>query len=102
MKLSRSQELVPHLIKLKEKKNDLPSLGKNVDKYFVQIILQILPGSYQSFIRGLNIADKLKSIELEELCARLVQEENHKIKEKESFSDESQEFIMKGKQCYKK
>jgi hypothetical protein len=31
MKLSSSQELVPHLSKLKEKKNELASLGKNID-----------------------------------------------------------------------
>ena len=68
----------------------------------MQIILQSLPRSYQSFIRGLDTADKLKSIKSEELCAKLVQEEKRQVKEKESFDGESQAFVMKGKQYYKK
>ena len=67
------------------------------NKDFVQIILQSLPGSYQSFIRGLDTADKLKSIKSEELCAKLVQEEKRQVKEKESFDGESQAFVMKWK-----
>ena len=53
-------------------------------KYFVQIILQSLPGYYQSFIRGLDTADKLKAIKYDKLCAKLIQEEKHQIKERES------------------
>jgi len=68
----------------------------------VQIILQSLPGSYQSFIRGLDIADKLKGIKSEELCAKLLQEEKRQIKERESLNGESQAFIMKEKQNYKR
>ena len=68
----------------------------------MQIILQSLPGSYQSFIRGLDTADKLKSIKSEELCAKLVQEEKRQVKEKESVDGESQAFVMKGKQYYNK
>ena len=63
-----------HLCKLKEKKNELASLGKSIDdKDFVQKILQSLPGSYQSFIRGLDTTDKLKGIKSDELCAKLIQ-----------------------------
>ena len=102
MKLSSTQEIVPHLSKLKEKKNELASLGKDIDdRDFVQIILQSLLGSYQSFIRGLNTADKLKSIKSKELCAKLVQEEKRQVKKKESFDGESRAFLMKGKQYYK-
>ena len=72
-----------HLSKLKEKKNELASLGKSIDdKDFVQIILKNLPSPYQSFIRGLDTADKLKGIKSDELCAKSIQEEKCQIKER--------------------
>lgn len=71
------------LSRLKEKKNELISLGKNIeDKDFVQIILQSLPSSYQSFIRGLDTVDNLKTIKSDEVCAKLIEEEKCQIKEK--------------------
>ena len=57
LSLPSSQEIVPHLSKLKEKKNELASPRKDIDdRDFVQIILQSLLQSYQSFIRGLDTA----------------------------------------------
>ena len=71
-------------------------------QYFVQILLQSLLGSYQSFIRGLDTIDKLKAIKSDELCALLIQEEKCQIKERESSIVECQAFVMKGNQYHKK
>ena len=65
-------------------------------------MLQSIPGSYQSFTRGLDTTDKLKRIKSNELCALIIQEEKCQIKEREYYIVECQAFVMKGNQYHQK
>ena len=73
LKLSNNQEIAPHLTKLKDLRNELESLGKTlVEKEVVHIILHSLPSSYQPFIRWLDTADKIPTISVSDLTAKLL------------------------------
>jgi hypothetical protein len=98
LKLSNNQEIAPHLTKLKDMCNDLESLGKTLeDNEFVHIILHNLPSSYQPFIRGLDTTNKIPTTFVANITAKLLQEEKHLAKERESSNDEIHALVSKGR-----
>jgi len=60
------------------------------------IILHNLPSSYHPFIRGLDKADKILTICVANLTAKLLQEERGLAKQRESSNDENHALVSKG------
>jgi hypothetical protein len=95
--LSINQDIAPHLTKLKDMCNELESLGKTLEeKEFVHIILWSLPSSYQPFIRGIDTTDKIPTISIDNVTAKLLQEDQCLAKERESSNDEIRALVSKG------